>query len=1280
MKSVEGNGVATPGRWRLHAVGASFIATATTVAVLAGGAASAAATPPALHWGEPQSLNAPSPPSTGASSVSCTAARLCAAVGTWGVYRELPYAASTNDPVAASSEWSSAAEYDTTEGRYPEGSGADASVSCTPTGTCVAVGGSSAFTSEPSAEGPRSWTGTKVAGASGLRSVSCPTNSLCVAIDAEGAAFVDAKPGSAEGGWRQSTVATAAELGRSEEGVGASLTAVSCTGSEACVAVASDGVAYSTSDPLAAAPEWHGSRIDGEAELRGVSCAGEAVCVAFDGAGVVLATEDALAASWSATPLGKPITAVSCAAADFCALADERGAVLISAAPSGVEPEWSETTIVTEAQLGGSSPSIHAISCPSSSLCVAVTAFSSIAGTTTTIAAPSASTGRAQALSETEESLSAAVTPNGDRVTSCVFEYGTTSGYGSSAPCTPEAGDGAAPVAVAATVSGLTPSAVYHYRIVAENSYGRIDGEDSTFTAGSFESQPSGGGSGGGGAGGGGGSGAGGGTGKGGAGSGPGGGAGGASSCAQKVTIAPGIVALGCFSQTGGSYVASGTIRVDGLELSAVAGGSVTLTPASATVSFTGRGAVHVGPIPLSIWSGSAQWSLARSQKLQLLPSAKGKVFGFPITASVAIEFGAEEDATLSTEVDVSALGEKIGGSVALHASNAAGLQLNDLVIEVAPAEAKVDPKYKPGEFCPKQTPEGFVCVESTSAKGNVTRHLRYAKSGGVALGGKIPVEELRLEYSRESNEWQGSAKLGLGGLFPGAKSSGGSFPTVALSAGVKASPLEFEFAKAEVSGLNVPIGPVLLHEVGVTIHLHPSLELEGSVDLGAGPPANPANLDQRAVGIEGKALLKLPSNGFVLRLSGSVSLLEKVQLANASLAYESIAGSTKASFAGHAGLSFGPVKGEVNVAGAVTSQHFEAAGSAALEAFGQHLKGRALVSDAGLGACASIDIKIAFANFEGEAGFKHFWSSGKTEFDGCDFSGLQTLGAVGKAASASAVGREASIVLPPRRSAEELVAVGRGAPPSVELVGPKGTRIRMPAEPNRLTFEGHALAIAVSEADRTYFVVEKPAAGRWRVLAEPGAQPPARILAAAPIGRLAVHARVTGRREHRALRWHLRREPGESVEFVEEGRALRRTLLSTTRPRGRRSFVPAAGVGGARRIVAIASFEGFPDAHRVVARFEVPSKQPPRALHASYLLRRRTLSVSWRSSSAGAVTVVAATLRGGATVTREVPAGASGVAFTLPGSGTVRSVVLRETSEGLPGPITRARRRRTRG
>ncbi len=96
---------------------------------------------------------------------------------------------------------------------------------------------------------------------------------------------------------------------------------------------------------------------------------------------------------------------------------------------------------------------------------------------------PTAATGEASEVSETSATLNATVNPNATAVSKCTFEYGTSTGYGKTAPCATLPGSGSSPVAVTAAISGLSASTTYHFRIVAENAATTTKGEgaDETF-------------------------------------------------------------------------------------------------------------------------------------------------------------------------------------------------------------------------------------------------------------------------------------------------------------------------------------------------------------------------------------------------------------------------------------------------------------------------------------------------------------------------------------------------------------------------------------------------------------------------------------------------------------------------------------------------------------------------------------------------------------------------------------------------------------------------------
>lgn len=92
---------------------------------------------------------------------------------------------------------------------------------------------------------------------------------------------------------------------------------------------------------------------------------------------------------------------------------------------------------------------------------------------------PSAVTGSASALGETEATLNGTVNPNGE-ATGFFFEWGTSGAYGHSTEELP-AGEDHTGHAEAATLTGLAAGTVYHFRVVAKNASGTIPGADQTF-------------------------------------------------------------------------------------------------------------------------------------------------------------------------------------------------------------------------------------------------------------------------------------------------------------------------------------------------------------------------------------------------------------------------------------------------------------------------------------------------------------------------------------------------------------------------------------------------------------------------------------------------------------------------------------------------------------------------------------------------------------------------------------------------------------------------------
>ncbi|MCW3018337.1 MAG: Fibronectin type domain protein, partial [Solirubrobacterales bacterium] len=99
--------------------------------------------------------------------------------------------------------------------------------------------------------------------------------------------------------------------------------------------------------------------------------------------------------------------------------------------------------------------------------------------------APSFVTEEATAVSQVSALLHSRVDPNGEALSSCEFEYGTTTSYGTTVPCEPEPSAIKRPFVgnfVSSQAAGLSEGTTYHYRVLATNPQGTTDGPDQTFT------------------------------------------------------------------------------------------------------------------------------------------------------------------------------------------------------------------------------------------------------------------------------------------------------------------------------------------------------------------------------------------------------------------------------------------------------------------------------------------------------------------------------------------------------------------------------------------------------------------------------------------------------------------------------------------------------------------------------------------------------------------------------------------------------------------------------
>jgi hypothetical protein len=149
-------------------------------------------------------------------------------------------------------------------------------VSCPSVSLCAAVDshGYVSVTTDPGDGGNSIWAPVRIDGEIPFEDVSCPSVSLCVAVDEKGNVLSSIDPTGGAGAWSLASVDP-----------GHAITGVSCPSESLCVAVDEDGNALTSTDPAGGAGAWSAVPMDSGHALTSVSCVPEGLCVAVDDAG-----------------------------------------------------------------------------------------------------------------------------------------------------------------------------------------------------------------------------------------------------------------------------------------------------------------------------------------------------------------------------------------------------------------------------------------------------------------------------------------------------------------------------------------------------------------------------------------------------------------------------------------------------------------------------------------------------------------------------------------------------------------------------------------------------------------------------------------------------------------------------------------------------------------------------------------------------------------------------------------------------------------------------------
>jgi hypothetical protein len=219
--------------------------------------------------------------------------------------------------------------------------------------------------------------GTGPAPAAHVLDVSCPSPSLCVAVDDAGDALSTTLPRSTVGRWQTTPISP-----------GLALTDVSCAASGFCAAVGVESFVATSSQPAGAGAAWTVSDLHLTSEgnsgierddLLAVACASAQLCAAatFSNANNLVVSLDPGASlpTWDTHSVGSVRSgeffyALACPAVSLCVAVGTFGKVA-SSIDAGAH--WRRTYVEAPGASNGSlTPSIVDISCPTTSFCAAV--------------------------------------------------------------------------------------------------------------------------------------------------------------------------------------------------------------------------------------------------------------------------------------------------------------------------------------------------------------------------------------------------------------------------------------------------------------------------------------------------------------------------------------------------------------------------------------------------------------------------------------------------------------------------------------------------------------------------------------------------------------------------------------------------------------------------------------------------------------------------------------------------------------------------------------------
>jgi hypothetical protein len=211
-----------------------------------------------------------------------------------------------------------------------------------------------------------------------MSDITCPSDSLCVAVDRSGDVVTSTHPAGGSRTWKVTQIDRAA------------LETVHCLSVSLCLATDDKGNVLTTTDPTGGAAAWKSAR---GPRLGEISCPRATLCVSVSGGPQILTATDPLTGPWQGraippepcpksacfgagpTPGERNLDAISCPTASLCVIGDSQGDIVTSTNPTAGVSAWSSSYVDDQPgyapTFGEIQTPITSVSCPVVTLCVA---------------------------------------------------------------------------------------------------------------------------------------------------------------------------------------------------------------------------------------------------------------------------------------------------------------------------------------------------------------------------------------------------------------------------------------------------------------------------------------------------------------------------------------------------------------------------------------------------------------------------------------------------------------------------------------------------------------------------------------------------------------------------------------------------------------------------------------------------------------------------------------------------------------------------------------------